>query len=143
MCVLRARVYTAPESRDSIVASSSWCSSIRSANLHNTTTARKLGSHSLPLNISLHPNISIQILHTILYIFPKVLTRRICVTINSFFSWWSFPLFSWPSSVIQGWYCKEKLHASHSQGTRQSHNVMRKSVSKLQKIEWFAACTIT
>ena len=44
----------------------------------------------------LHPNISIHILHTVLYTFPKVLTRRICLTIKSFFSWWSFPLFSWP-----------------------------------------------
>ena len=26
----------------------------------------------------LHPNISMHILHTILYTFPKVLTRRIC-----------------------------------------------------------------
>ena len=25
--------------------------------------------------------------------------------IKSFFSWWSFPLFSWPLCVIQGWYC--------------------------------------
>lgn len=32
-CVFRAKVYTAPESMDSMVASSSWCSSIRSASL--------------------------------------------------------------------------------------------------------------
>ena len=43
----------------------------------------------------LHPNISIHILHTVLYTFNKVLTRRICLTIKSFFSWWSFSLFSW------------------------------------------------
>ena len=43
----------------------------------------------------LHPNISMHILHTVLYTFPKVLTRRICLTIKSFFSWWSFLLFSW------------------------------------------------
>ena len=36
---------------------------------------------------SLHPNISMQILHTVLYTFSKVLTRRICLTIKSFFSW--------------------------------------------------------
>ena len=41
----------------------------------------------------LHPNISMHILHTVQYTFPKVMTRRICATINS---WWSFPLFSWP-----------------------------------------------
>ena len=42
----------------------------------------------------LHPNISMHILHTVLYIFPKVLTRRICLIIKSFSSWRSF-LFSW------------------------------------------------
>ena len=42
----------------------------------------------------LHPNISLHILHTVLYTFPKVLTRRICLTIKSFFSWRSFNLFS-------------------------------------------------
>ena len=44
----------------------------------------------------LHPNISMHILHTVLYIFPKVLTRRICLTIKSFSGWQSFPLFSCP-----------------------------------------------
>ena len=60
-----------------------------------------LGSFSIshPLN----PNISMYILHTVLYTLLKVLTRRICITINSFFSWWSF-LYSrdliWLSSGI-------------------------------------------
>ena len=44
----------------------------------------------------LHPNISMHILHTVLYTFPKVLTRRICLTIKSFSGWQSFPLFSCP-----------------------------------------------
>ena len=35
----------------------------------------------------LHPSISMHILHTVLSTFPKVLTRRICLTIKSFFSW--------------------------------------------------------
>ena len=47
------------------------------------------------LTLNLHPDISMHILHTVLYTFPKVLTRRICLTIKSFISWWSFPLFSW------------------------------------------------
>ena len=42
-----------------------------------------------------HPNISIYILHTVLYTFPKVLTKRICLTIKSFFSCWSFPRVFW------------------------------------------------
>ena len=44
----------------------------------------------------LHPNIRMHILHTVLYTFPNVLARRICLTIMRFFSWLSFPLFSWP-----------------------------------------------
>ena len=40
-----------------------------------------------------YPNISMNILHTVLYTFPKILTRRIYLTIKSFFSWRSFPLF--------------------------------------------------
>ena len=63
---------------------------------------------------TLHPNISLHILRTVLYTFPKVSTRRICLTIKSFSGWWSFFLFSWHLFVIQGWYCKEKLDASHS-----------------------------
>ena len=43
-----------------------------------------------------HPNISMHILHTVLYTFPTVLTRRICLTIKSFSGWQSFPLFSCP-----------------------------------------------
>ena len=35
----------------------------------------------------LHPNVSMHILHTDLCTFTKVLTRRICLTIKSVFSW--------------------------------------------------------
>ena len=34
-----------------------------------------------------HPNINILILHSVLYTFPKLPTRRICLTIKSIFSW--------------------------------------------------------
>ena len=57
----------------------------------------------------LHPNIIMHILHTVLYTFPKVLTRRICLTIKGFFGCWSFFLFSWPYCVIQRWHCEEKI----------------------------------
>ena len=60
--------------------------------------------------------ISRHILHTVLYTFPKSLIRRIRLPIKSIFHWWSFPLFSWPQCVIQGWYFEEKFDASHSQG---------------------------
>ena len=36
---------------------------------------------------SLHPNISMHILHTVLYTYPEVLMRRICIAIKSFFCW--------------------------------------------------------
>ena len=58
----------------------------------------------LKFNNTFH-NISMQILHTVLKTFPMVQTRRICVTITSFCSW-----FSWPWCVIQRWYCKKKLN---------------------------------
>ena len=58
------------------------------------------------------------IVHAVLYIFPEVLPRRICLTIKSFFSRWLFPLFSWPWCVIQGWYREEKLDANHSKGLK-------------------------
>ena len=35
----------------------------------------------------LHLNINMHILYTVLYKYPKVLIRRICVTIYSFFGW--------------------------------------------------------
>ena len=50
--------------------------------------------------------------------FPNVLARWICSTTKRFFSWLSFPLFSWALYLIQGWYWKEKLDASHSQGLK-------------------------
>ena len=53
----------------------------------------------------LHSNISMHIPLKVLSIFPMMLTGRICLTIKSLFSWWSFPLFSWCRRVIQGWSC--------------------------------------
>ena len=70
------------------------------------------------------------ILHTVLYTFPKVLTRRICLTIKRLFSWWSFPLFSWPSCVTQGRYCEEKLHASHTLGSNSSKEALSRNEKK-------------
>ena len=47
----------------------------------------------------IQPDISMHILHTVLYAFSKLLTRRICLIIKNFYSWWSFPWL-----LIQGWY---------------------------------------
>ena len=81
------------------------------------TIAMNFAKSGTIIEVSLNPllpNISMQILQTVLHTFPKRLTRRICLTIKSCFSWWSSPLFSWLSCLIQGWYGKEKLDASHS-----------------------------
>ena len=68
------------------------------------------------------------ILNTVHYTF---LTRRICLTIESFFSWSSFPLFLCPLYVIQTRYCKEKLEFSHSKGWKSLWlNQCRKVASK-------------
>ena len=82
---------------------------------YRTTSFRKLRQNTwhgafnlLQLKISMH------ILLTVLYTFTRVLTRRICLTIKGFFSWWSFPVFSWLWCVIQGRYCTEKLAACRS-----------------------------
>ena len=73
--------------------------------------------NNFPFN-PLHPKINMHILHTVLRTFSKVLTRRICQTIKSFLSWWSFLLFSSPSCVIHGWYCKENLDDGQSKGSK-------------------------
>ena len=58
--------------------------------------------------------ISIHILHTVhTYIFWGADKENFSNN-QGFCSWWSFHLFSWPLSVFQGWYYKEKLDASHS-----------------------------
>ena len=65
----------------------------------------------------LHPDISSNILNTILLTFLLVLTRRICLIIRSCLNSWPFPLFSWHLHLIQGGYCQEKLEANHSLGS--------------------------
>ena len=57
-------------------------------------------------------------LHTVLYTFPMVLTKRISLTIKSVFSWWSFLLFSRPQCLFTGWYWKGKMVNNHSWGLK-------------------------
>ena len=68
----------------------------RMSRAHNKILAGYLWWTSSSCLNPLHANISMHILHTIINTFPKVLTRRICLLIKSFFHWWSFPLFSRP-----------------------------------------------
>ena len=44
-------------------------------------------SDPITLTLNLHHNISIHISHTALYTFALVLTRRIYLTIKSYYSW--------------------------------------------------------
>ena len=62
------------------------------SNSHNIIFEKKKIDMKASFN-PLHPNISMHILHTVLYTFHKVLRRRICLTIRTFFRWWSFPVF--------------------------------------------------
>ena len=56
----------------------------------------------------LHSTISMHILHTVLSKFPKVLTRRIFLTIKCILSLRSFYLFLWPYNVLI-WFCGDLL----------------------------------
>ena len=88
--------------------------------LHFTATTVKYGSLMLWWNCinPFHPNIKMHFLLTVFYTIFKVAMRKICLSIKKIYSWWLFPLFSWPSCMIQGLYCWEKLDASHSQGCK-------------------------
>ena len=61
---------------------------------HQYSTTVSLETYPLYSFNPLHPNISMHILHTVLYAFPKLLTWKICLLIKSFFVWWPFLLFS-------------------------------------------------
>ena len=53
-----------------------------------TNALKKLKKEQAAFRLNLlHPNTSMHILHTVLYTFPEVLSRRICLTVRSFFSW--------------------------------------------------------
>ena len=50
-------------------------------------------------SLTLYILISVYIFFILFFII--VLTERICLIIKSFFSWWSFPLFSWPHAGVR------------------------------------------
>ena len=74
--------------------------------LYKDACNRKSNQQVLEWVDPLHPNISMHILHTVLYTFPRMLTRRICLTIKNFFSLRSVP-FAWFWCAIEG-LCNEK-----------------------------------
>ena len=61
-----------------------------------------------------HPNVIMHILHTVLYTFLKVLTRRICLLIKSFFFGDIISFILMTLICDSGRYTKEKLDASRS-----------------------------
>ena len=57
------------------------------ADVNEKPTAIQVKTVHKKLLTFLHPDISMHILHTVLYTFPMILTKRICLTIKSVFSW--------------------------------------------------------
>ena len=57
------------------------------ADVNEKPTAIQVKTVYKKLLTFLNPDISMHILHTILYTFPMILTKRICLTIKSVFSW--------------------------------------------------------
>ena len=80
----------------------------------------------------LHHNISMHILHTVHHTFLKVLTRRIWLSIKSFFSWWSFPSLLRPSCMIQKRYCKEKLDFIHIKGLNTNRLLVEPKLNRMK-----------
>ena len=64
------------------------------------------------LNLT-HFDITMDILHTFLHTLPKVLMRRICWTIQNFYTYWSFLLFSQPLWLFEQDHYREKLAIGH------------------------------
>ena len=79
-----------------------WVCSVTDHNTDSTSDLsmnRNTATRNLFVN-PLHPNISMHFPQTVLYTSPMVLRKRICLIIKSVFSWWSFPLFSWPQCLF-------------------------------------------
>ena len=83
--------------------------------MFNHALTEKWTIGNVPINAP-HPNINMHIIHTVLYTFPRVLTRGTCLTIKTSSSWWLFPLFT--KRLIPGRYSKRRSDVSHSQGSK-------------------------
>ena len=75
----------------------------------------------------LHPEISMQVLCTIPYIFPILLWERICPWIKSFLRLQSFSWFSSTYCLIQWWYCWVKFNAYYSE---QSNVIVKEKMTE-------------
>ena len=64
---------------------------------------------------TLHPNIRMHILHTVLYTFPSILAGRICSTIKRFFSLIIISFIILTLMFDSGVILKGELDPSHSQ----------------------------
>ena len=70
------------------------------------------------------------ILQTVLKTFLKVLTRRICLTIKSFFSWWSFHYSCDLDVWFRGNIVTKHLNASHSLASKGYNGQNKMCLSK-------------
>ena len=90
---------------------------------------------------ALHPNISMNILHTIPNTFLKVLTRRIFLAIKESISWWSFPVFLLTQCVIQGGVWLGEIRYESLFGIKELTNHLQKESFKVtfesQTIHWY------
>ena len=78
-----------PSPRQKII----WSNGFKSLLNNTMITEKETALKRYPLDLCLkplNPDISMHILDTVLYTFPKILTRRICAAIQSFFSRWLF-----------------------------------------------------
>ena len=77
-----------------VLANLHWCITHQGNFIHHDKHYIKfVMGISLSIN-PLHPKISMHTLHTVFCSTPKVLTKRICLSVLRIFSWWSFPSFS-------------------------------------------------
>ena len=85
--------------------------------LHNTTimySRNTISDYMMSLTIYTPTSVCISSIVFYIHLLMCLQGDQICLKIKKFFSWLSFPLFSWPYCLIQGWYWKEKLDASYS-----------------------------
>ena len=65
------------------------------------------------------------------YTFHKVLTRRICIKIKSFFSWRSFPLLNSPD-LHDAWFRGDIVMRNMMLVTRKGHKLLKMHINWLQ-----------
>lgn len=65
------------------------------------------------------------------------ITWRICITIKDFSSWWSFPLLSWPSCLIEGVILKGEVKCFSLLGAKESMYLTTPPKHKGTRVGWY------